>query len=334
SILLSIDGDTLRVAATNLEYAIEITLAGNGKGEGRVCVPARVLSAFVQSLKEDIVDLEIKNTHIAVKSALRTTRINCFAADDFPLIPSLKKHTGITLSSSLLQDGLEKVLPAVSLSGFKQELNGVFFRAGKQSLTLAATDTFRLAEKTITLIKRQSEEVFSFILPSRIASEMTRILKGDEDVSLWIDDNQALFETGDVKIISRTIDGAFPDYAGIVPKDFKTASVLQKNDLKDAIRSSSIFASKLQDVMMSCNDLCVEVSSRNNDVGEYKTKIPSTLSGDPLIVSFNYRYMLDGINSLHENEVFFGCSGEGAPALLRNTSDNSFIYVVMPIRSI
>lgn len=334
SILFHLRGGTLTIAATNLEYAIEMVVSGSGEGEERICVPAKISSAFIQSLKDDTIDVEAKNTHLVLKSGARITRINCLTADEFPLIPSLKKHTGVVVSSSLLREGLEKVLPAVSLSGFKPELNGVLFRAGKQSLTLAATDTFRLTEKTITLAKGPADKNFSFILPSRAASEIMRVLRDGEESEIWIDENQALFSIGNTKIVSRLIDGVFPEYEGIVPKNFGTTSIMQRNEIKDSIRTSGIFSSKLQDVILRFQESHVEVSSQNQEVGEYRTKIPSSFSGNPVTVSFNYRYILDGLNALHEDEIFFGCNDENAPALLRNKSDNSFIYVVMPIRTV
>lgn len=333
SILLYAKNGSLAIIATNLEHAVEIVLSGNSEKEEKICIPARISSAFVQSLSDERVDGEIKNTHLVLKSGSRTTKINCLLADEFPLLPSLKKHTGVTVSSSLLRDGLELVIPAVSLSGFKPELNGVLFKAGKQSLTLAATDTFRLAEKTIPTVRMRSEKNFSFILPSRAASEVARVSGRSEDTEIWVDENQALFSSGDVRIVSRLIDGVFPEYESIVPKNFESTNIMKKNDIRDSIRASGIFSSKLQDVTLSFQESHIEISSQNQDVGEYKTRVPSLFLGKPLTVSFNYRYILDGLNSLREEDVFWGCNSENTPTLIRNKDDNSFIYIVMPIRT-
>ena len=159
-----------------------------------------------------------------------------------------------------------------------------------------------------------------------------RILGSGEDVEVWIDENQALFNAGNIRVVSRLIDGVFPEYRAIVPKNFEATSIIQKNEIKDSIRTSGIFSSKLQDVTLGFHESHIEVFSQSQDIGEYRTKIPSVFSGTPLTVGFNYRYVLDGLNALHEEEVFFGCNNENAPALLRNKDDNSFLYVVMPIR--
>lgn len=332
NVLIEVDHNTLSLTATNLESAIRLSLAGVATHTGSVCVPAKVLSSFIQSVGDDKIHLDEKQGSLVIKTDSRDTRINGVSADDFPLIPKIKKSHSISLSCSLLCQGLDRVLPAVSTSEFKPELCGVFVNVSPTSMRLAATDTFRLAEKTISFESKKQIEPFSFIMPHRISQEIARVLNGGEEVTISIGENQMLLETDGCMIISRLTEGNFPEYMGIIPKNFETSCFVSKNEFAGAVRASSIFASKLQEVTTGVKNRQLEITSLNQDVGEYKNTIPCAPSGKDIMIGFNYRYLLDGLQSATEDEIFFGLNGEQSPSLIKNKSDSSFVYVVMPIR--
>ena len=332
NVLLEARDNMLRITATNLESAIQISVQGSGAHAGSVCVPVKVLSSFMQSIGDEKIQLEEKQGNLIIKTDTRDTRVNGVAADDFPLIPKIKKTNSISLSSSVLCEGLGRVLPAVSMSEFKPELGGVFVNVSPTSVRLAATDTFRLAEKTIHLELEKNKDNFSFIIPYKISQELTRILNRDDDVTISIGENQILIEADDYMIVSRLTEGNFPEYSAIIPKNFETSCFVAKDAFVNAVRASSIFASKLQEVTTAVKNRELEVRSLNQDVGEYKNIIPCAPSGKDIMIGFNYRYLLDGLQSINEDEIFFGLNGEQAPSLIKNKSDGSFLYVVMPIR--
>lgn len=331
NILLRFGNNAVILTATNLEHAVEISVPGSSSGEGNITVPAKVASALLQSIKDDKIELEGKHGSLILTTDTRDTRINGMVSDDFPLIPKVKAGTCFSIEGGLLQRGLEAVLPAVSLSEFKPELGGVFFKLDAHNLRLAATDTFRLAEIHLPLIKKEADARVSFILPHRVAGELMRVL-GDEEVAVSLGENQVLFEINGVKITSRLIEGNFPEYSSIIPKSFETTCFFSKDDVRDAVRASSIFTSSLQDVALHFHDKGIQVRSLNSEVGEYKTDIAFPVQGREITMNFNYRYLLDGLNALHESEVVWGSNGEHTPAVLRNKSDGSFLYIIMPIR--
>jgi len=332
NVLLDVNHDTLLVTATNLESAVQMVVHGNGTQSGKVCVPAKVLSLFMQSIGDEKIQLEEKQGSLIIKTDARDTRINGVVPDEFPLIPKIKKSNSIRLPASLFCEGIERVLPAVSTSDFKPELAGVFVNISPTSIKLAGTDTFRLAEKTITFEQKKDIDPFSFILPSRISQEIIRVLDHEGEVNISISENQILFETDGCMIISRLTEGNFPEYSGIIPKNFETSCFVGKDVFTHAVRASSIFASKLQEVTIGIKNRDMEIKSLNQDVGEYKNTIPCSPSGKDIMIGFNYRYLLDGLQTVNENEIFFGLNGEQSPSLIKNKSDNSFLYVVMPIR--
>lgn len=331
NVLLEAEENVLYITATNLEYAIRIKVPGKITRSGKVSVSAKIINSLVQSTRAEKIDLEEKQGNLFIKTDTRDVRINGVPADDFPLLPKIKKTAGFSLENFFLTDGLTKVLPAVSLSEFKPELNGVLFKTSGKFLHLAATDTFRLAEKVLELTEKSEDGGVIFILPQRIAQELARLPAKDE-IRVSLGDNQALFETENIKIISRLIEGNFPEYSGIIPQNFEITCFLNKNELIEAIRASSIFVSKLQEVKINLSGQALEITSSNPEVGEYKNKLGVQASGKGVNLSFNFRYLLDGLNSLDGEEIFLGLNSENAPTLVRNKEDGSFKYVLMPIR--
>ncbi len=332
NILFEVSGKTLTVTATNLEYAIQVKVQGADATEGKVCVPGKIVSSAIQTVQSDKLDLEAKHGNLFIKSSGQEVRINGIAADDFPLIPRIKTIFSFSIGVEELVRGLEQVLPAVAISEFKPELTGVLFKKNQATLVLVATDTFRLGEKTIETEKKEGGDSFFFILPHRVAQELTRIFRPENAVKVSFGENQVLFENDGIRIVSRIIEGSFPEYTNVIPKKFKTASTVERTDITAAVRSSSIFSSKLQDVALKFKEKSVELSAANADVGEYKTTVAAATSGDQVAVNFNHRYLLDGLGALDGEKIYFGLTSESSPVLMRTTADDSFLYVLMPIR--
>lgn len=333
NVLLEAEKAELYITATNLEYGIRISVPGNGN-VGRASVPAKILSSLLQSVREEKLELEEKQGNIILKTDSRDIKIKGMNPDDFPLLPKIKKTASFFIENQILKYAIEKVLPAVSLSEFKPELAGVFFKISNTTLYCAATDTFRLAEKKIELERKAEDGTASFILPYKVSQELARLSdEVNDEVKISFGENQILFETERIKIISRLIEGTFPEYSGIIPKNYEGTVYANRVDLTSAVRGSTLFVSKLQDVTLAVGKNKLEIIASNPEVGEYKTELTAAFSGKESKVSFNYRYLLDGLSALEDEEVFIGLNGSNAPALFRNKSDGSFIYVVMPIRT-
>lgn len=333
NILMEADDSGVVVTATNLEHALEIRVPCQVHKSGKVTVPARVMSSLVSAISEEKVDLEVKQGSLVMSSDMRQSRVNGIPPDDFPLIPKIKNKVSFSVPADILSRSLARILPAVSSSDFKPELCGAFMNAQQSTLTIAATDTFRLAEEQLVIAKGPTPPV-SCIVPHRTVQEAARIFGdyGDESVEVSVGENQILARVGPVRITSRLIEGAFPEYRAIIPTQFGISVFMAREEFLSAVRSSGIFVSKLQEVTLNFSRGIVEVASANPEVGEYRTKIKINFSGQDTRISFNYRYLLDGIQAMDEEEIFFGCTDASAPALMRNKSRAAFAYVVMPIR--
>lgn len=327
------EGNTITLTATNLEHAVEWRVPGRVARKGNVCVPAKVFSSLLQSFGDEKIEAEEERGGLRLKTQTRDGKVNGISVDDFPLVPKVKKVNTFSVDAPVLARNLMRVLPAVSASEFKPELTGVFMSAGRDAVTLAATDTFRLAECTQQLLGDREGDAASCIVPERTAQELARIFDQDEGKAMIsLGENQLLAETAEGKIVSRLIEGNFPEYRAIIPARFTTSAYLKKNDLIAGIRSASIFASKLQETSIRFSSNGLEISAANPEVGDYRVVCPAAREGKEIAINFNWRYLLDGVQSLEDEELFFGCNQESSPALLRNKSHHNFSYVVMPIR--
>lgn len=329
-LLLEASHNTLVVTATNLEHAIQIHVRGSAEREGKVSVPARLISSLIQSTKEETVELEEGKGYLLIKTGARKTRMNTFPVEEFPLIPKVKKIQSAKLENSLFSSGLERVLPAVSLSGFKPELSGVYIQVFPKEVRLAATDTARLAQSVLP-VAEGPDQSFAFILPQRIAQEISR-LRSEGEITITFGENQVLFSLDTIQITSRIIDGAFPEYRAVIPTQFETSCHVNRAELVDAIRISGLFASKLQDVALRFADSRLIATSTNVEIGENTATLAAECAGKEVEVRFNYRYLLDGLSTLAEDQIFIGCNKETSPALFRDKSDTSFVYILMPLR--
>lgn len=334
-VLITAETRGLLLTATNLEHAIELRVSARVSQEGRVAVQAKVLASLLQSAGDSDIQGKEERGRLHMKIGAREVWVNGANADDFPIVPKIKKTMEFSLDAESLARSLSRVLPAASTSEFKPELSGVFFHARNDTLTLCATDTFRLAEATLQIGKKDTGDgrSLTFILPHRSATELSRLLDGSGgDVVLGTGESQMSAETDGGILTSRLVEGAFPEYQAIIPGRFSTSAYIARDDAIRGARAASIFASRLQEMRVRLEDKQMEISAENPDIGEYHTDCPASVSGKSVAMSFNWRYFLDGLSALDDEEIFFGCNDATSPALLRNKSRPTFTYVVMPIR--
>jgi DNA polymerase-3 subunit beta len=264
------------------------------------------------------------------------SKILTVSAKDFPLIPKIKKEKSIKIQTQDFQNTLQKAAIASSVSKIKPELNGVFVSyAAKESLcTFAATDTFRLAEEKVFIQKSTSND-FSCILPIRTVQELIHYQTNEKEAELIYGDSQVKILFGEQEIISNIASGIFPNYNGIIPKNFTTTVEIEKDAFVDAIRSASFFSSKLQDVRMNIESSeAMEIHAENSDVGETTVTLSAKIQGKPVSISFNHKFLLDGVQALSGTTVILSINTETSPALLKSADNSMYQYLIMPIKGL
>lgn len=350
NILIQATDNSIRLSATNLEIGVSCLVRGKVEAEGDFTVQSRLLADYVSLLPKERIDIETPKEDVAdqslkIKCKNHSTKIKGQAATDFPVIPQVERTGAYVVGHENFRQALSQVVFAVSVSETRPEINGVFFNFQDSKLVMAATDSYRLAEKTIGLTKKSSGEGKKIIVPAKTLQELQRILgsfkdpasiSDVEDIEIYVSDNQILFVLGNIELISRLVEGQYPDYQQIIPQTSKTKSVADTSELIKATKTAGLFTrSGIYDVKLEFlpdkNE--VVVSSTNTQLGENISQIHSLTEGDTNNTVLNYRYLLDGLQNIDSDKVEIGLVDGGNPCILRPSGGSQdYLYIIMPIK--
>ncbi|MEA2113229.1 MAG: DNA polymerase III subunit beta, partial [Patescibacteria group bacterium] len=333
NILLIVEKNKLKISSTNLEIGINCWLNGKIEKEGSITVPAKLISAFINNLPNKKITLKSKNNQLEVKCENFKSIINGLNADDFPIIPQITAPPLIKIKSGVLKNNFAQVVEMVSFSELKPEITGIYTEFDNNLIKLAATNSFRLAEKVIETNNKISKQ--SIIIPQKTIQELIRILgEEDTDVDIVLSNNQILFNLGNIQIISKLIDGQYPDYQQIIPDKFQTQIVINKADLINNIKIASLFSENNNNInfLIKPTQSIVEISAKSGDIGENKSQLEAKIEGKGLNIILNSRYFLDGLNNIFSDKVIIGLNGDTKPVTVRPFKDISYTYIVMPIK--
>ncbi|MBI2506543.1 MAG: DNA polymerase III subunit beta [Candidatus Colwellbacteria bacterium] len=338
NILVSAEKGQIRLVATNLELTITKNISGKIIEEGGVIVSHQTISNIVNNSTSERINLETsKQGNLVVKGDNYEANLQLANRSEFPPVSEPNPDNGTAaVNSSTLRDALGKVVMAAEVSDLRPEISGVLFLGELENLKLVATDSFRLAEAKISgqQFENKKGEGFKFTLPLKAAQEITRVVKEGEEAAFHLEKNQFIFKTEDTTLISRLIEGSYPDYQAIIPKGIDTEVVISRNELSGALRLSSAFAGRTSDVKLRVKDKkVVEIYSSDSAIGENSYLIPAKITGPETEVSFNWRFLLDGLRGGTSENVFLGLNGNDRPAIIKNPEDESYFYILMPIKA-
>ena len=351
NILLETDHGMLKIAATNLEIGVFLKIGAKIEEEGTITVPARLLSNFVNNLpSESTVSLVVIDQTLHIESGSSKAQIKGLQAQDFPIIPEMEGDFLFSLPAQEMRDAIPRLAMCVSMDSTRPELTGFNLLLDKLEVKLAATDSFRLAEAVVTLIKDnpQAYDIFiektgSIIVPLNTFSEVFRVIGNDtQEIKIGIEESQIFFQVDNVRIVSRLINGKYPPYQQIIPESFTTRVVLEKDALLRAVKISGIFThSKAGEVKFTVNSEAkdIYVQSRAEEVGENKTILNAQIEGPDQEALFNPRYMTDGLQAIGTSHLVLLMNSGSSPAVLRMVQGEkreevfSYTYIIMPIKN-
>lgn len=333
-VVLEGDGKEITARATNLELSIETKFPGEVKKKGAVAVPVQtLLSTLKTSAGNGNVTLEHTDGVLIVSAGGGKHSIKTILLDDFPTLPQPEAKKPHIIPSSVLIEGFRSVLHSASTSLIKPELASVYLYAQDGHLVFVATDSFRLSEKKVSF--RGGDSIPDVLIPAKNAQELIRALENQEegDMEVFVDESQYSLQRNGFYITSRIIDGSFPDYQSIIPKESTTEAVLLKEDFANTLKKAHIFTDSFGQVSFHVypSKKTLTVSARNADVGEVFDSVDAALTGEDLDINFNHRYLADSLQSISADSVSLSFAGAGKPLVIRGVSDNSFTYLVMPM---
>ncbi len=331
SILLETKQSALVIRATNLDLGIEIVTPAKIVEEGSVVVPGNLLSGLLSNLQEEKITLETIEGGLVVSTKNTSSTIKTLPSEDFPIIPKVDA-LAVSFEAAAFSYGLSSVWYSAAVTSMKPELASVYLYTDQGELVFVATDSFRLAEKRISI--KKEKEIGSILIPFKNVPEIIRFLestKGEVDIS--VDGGQVSFSREGGYLVSRIIEGSFPDYRQIIPKEAKTEAIVLKQDFLGALKLTHVFSDAFNQVSMRIipGEKLFEMTTKNSSLGENNTTLDAVLKGEDMVLSFNYKYIVDCFQSIKSDSLTLSFHGAGKPMLIQGVNDKSFLYVVMPM---
>ncbi len=332
NVLLKTENGQLKISATNLEMGINTTIRCKIESEGAVCLSAKVLLDLVNNLPNENITIAEEESEVLVATERYQTKIKNLPVDDFPLIPDIEDGEVISVNALDLKTSLDSVSFAASTSETQPEISGILFKLDGNTLTITATDRYRLGEKSLTT---QTQTNRSVIIPHRSVNELSRILTGVEDqINLHISNTQIAVAVNDTYLVSRLIDGQYPEYSQIIPSETGTIITLEHNELISALRTSGIFSKGAGSITLMYDDekQSLHITSASQGVGESLVEIPCSVKNGSGTVILNYRYILDLLNNINPSTLEIHIIDDTNPVVFRSQESQNYLYLIMPIR--
>jgi DNA polymerase-3 subunit beta len=332
NVLLKIEGNRLGVSATNLDIAISCQLGAQVQSEGALTVPARLLQDFVNGMPGGVIELEQDEQRLKVTTESYKSVINGVAADEFPVMPAIEGGTTWTVAGPLLKKALQQVLMAASNDESRPVLTGVYFHTVDGTLYMAATDSYRLAEKRLVTVKQDVQ----LLIPATALHDVLRIINDFEgEITVVHDDQQVQFRAGEVELVARLIEGNYPDYRKLVPGSFSTTATLARTELVNITKVSSLFARE------SAGSIVVSVDEPSESIwihavasqlGENNATLKVDAKGSGSI-TLNSKYLLDALQAMDAKTIRVGFNGKLEAVMLTDVDSDDYLHIIMPLKS-
>lgn len=343
NILIASDEGRLRLSATNLELGITCWIPARIEQEGSTTVPSRTLSDLINTLPADQVQLtfDAQTQSLHVQGGTSNNDIKCIDAQEFPPLPVPDMDGAVQVNVADFKEMIQQVTFAASTDEARPVLMGVLVTVEKDQITMAAADGFRLAVRKATLSNAMPSPV-SAIIPARALNELARVA-GDGEESIYMvmpkGRGQVLFRVKDVEVVSQLIDGTFPDYHQIIPRNYKSRTLVSTNAMLKACKQAEIFAREGSnvarlDIKPAQSDMQpseVEISATSEETGKNETIVEATVDGGGMLIAFNVKFLREALEAVKTPNVAMETSGPNAPGVIRPVGNEDYIQVIMPM---
>jgi len=342
NVLLSTDAGRLKLSATNLEVGITCWVGARVDEDGAITVPARTFVDLVNALPPEQVDMElvVRTQTLNLQAGRSEANIKGIDAQEFPIVPIPDGENGISVDPDVLRTAVSQVAFAAATDESRPILTGVLAKFEDSQLTLAAADGFRLSVRTIPL-PEPIPDPFSIIIPARALTELGRISSEQKDpiiITVTPTRNQVLFQLTDIVLVSQLIDGNFPDYRQIIPRERVTHTVADTAAFLKACKAAIIFARESNDItrvhIKPGSELTpghVIISATSAETGDDVSEFDAVVEGEEIEIAFNVRYMIDLLSVVGTPQVALDTTTSSSPGVVRPVGDAEYTHVIMPM---
>ncbi|RJP53497.1 MAG: DNA polymerase III subunit beta [Anaerolineaceae bacterium] len=343
NILVATDEGRLRLSATNLELGITCWIAARIDEEGSTTVPSRTFSDLVSAMPNDQVQmtLDVKTQNLHVKGGASNNDIKCIDSQEFPPLPTPDMEGAVQLNVADFKEMIHQVAFSASTDEARPVLMGVLMNVEKDKVTMAAADGFRLSVRKAQLSQSVSQPI-NVIIPARALNELARVAADGEGLIYMVvpkNRGQVLFRVKDVEVVSQLIDGTFPDYHQIIPRSYKSRTLVSTASLLKACKQAEIFAREGSnvarlDIKESKGEMQpseVEISATSEETGKNETIVEATVDGGSVLIAFNVKFLREALEVIKTPNVALETSAANAPGVVRPVGDDDFLHVIMPM---
>ena len=337
NLLLKTENQSLVLSATNLEIAITLPIEAQIIQEGATTVPAKLLQSYISLLKPELLDLRLEeNNQLTVQSSKSETQINTIDFNDYPSLPQIEQSKPLIIDSKELVKALNYTSFACSLNTTQPVLSGVYLNYQNKKLTFAATDSYRLSEYKIH-VDTDLENEITAIVPQKAMQELSRIIQAVDpnEIKIYLSKDQISFEVENVQILSRLIDGKYPEYQKILPKELKSQTRVLKSELNLALKRVNLFAKESNNsihIDIDSEKHIMVVKSDQTKVGQELSEISVSIEGPTSSISINSVYLSELLNVLQSDELNLLINEKTTPIQVTEPENPNFLYIIMPLR--
>ena len=332
-VLLEAKGEKLILSSTDLEIGIETAIPAEIEEEGAITVPARLFLELINSLPQDKISLETSGGSLQVVSKKTKTLLSSSPKDEFPLLYEEKGEKVAIFTKGNMKKTFGKILFAASIDSSRPALSGILFQKKEKGVVIVATDGYRLS---LDELEESGEKSFDkLLIPARLLKEAMSIFE-DEETTLYLSakSNQIIFEQENTLLIGRTIDAPFPNYEKHIPTDSATVVQFDREELLKAVKLSAIFARESANIItMTLQSSGTTIAAKSASVGENTVVVESKLTGEENQIAFNARYLVEALANISENDLSFSMTGPLNPGVFRIVGNETFLHLIMPIRT-
>lgn len=335
NILLEAEGNKLKISSTDLEIGIEVYIPIEIKEEGTVTIPAKTFIELVSSLSEESLTLQTDNDKLLVLSKKTKTVFQTIKSDEFPKLYKEKGEKIATLNEEEVRKDFSLIVFSASLDTTRPALSGVLVKNEPEGFLLVATDGYRLSLKHHKINNKSKKEQTQLIIPARVFRELMSVKEEVQEIEIYAsnENSQVLFYQGETLLIGRLIEGTFPNYEKIIPTDFSSQIVFDREEMQKAVKICSIFARDSANIIkFALRKNQIVVSSQSPQVGENTVIVDASLKGEENEIAFNARYLQDVLSNVAEKEMVFEMTGPLNPGVFKIKDDASFLHLIMPVR--
>jgi len=343
NVLIASDEGRLRLSATNLEMGITCWIPARIEEEGSTTVPARTFSDLVSTLPSDqvMLKLDVQTQSLNVRGGTSTNDIKCIDAQEFPPLPTPDLEGAVQINGGDFREMIHQVVFAASSDEARPVLMGVLMQVDKDKLTMAAADGFRLSVRKAVLSAPAPASV-SAIVPAQALKELARVASdGEEPIYMVLPKGrgQVVFRVKDVEVVSQLIDGTFPDFQQIIPRSYKSRTLVSTSSLLKACKQAEIFAREGSNVARfnikssqgEMQPSEVEISATSEETGKNETIVEATVDGGGLLIAFNVKFLREALEVIRTPNVALETSAPNAPGVVKPVGDDQFLHVIMPM---